>query len=357
MLWVNASLSQESTFRMADPPHRVKSRDYSEPDSDPQKVCWRDVSSEFLRALRAGRSQEAFSRRLGYRSKPAADWEAGRRFPRAAEVFRACGLCNVDMGSALATFLGSDSSLPQLSDPQALAAWLDTLRGSTTILELAERSQLPRFSVSRFLKGESQPRLPQFFALFDAITQRATDLVAGLVDIGRVPSLHKEHQRREVSRLLAYHEPWTAAVERVLETEAYAALACHVRGWITEYLGVSLDEEERALDALEEAGVVRFVDGKYRIEAHSVDTRRTRDESLAIKSHWNHVAGSKLLDGAADDLFAYNLISVSTRDLERIDDILRGAFREIRGLVSESEPLEEVALVQVQLTRWRVPRQ
>lgn len=334
---------------------KVKKRDHCDEESGASEPDWQKVSAEFLRALRGPRSQAAFSRRLGYRSKPAADWEAGRRSPRAAEVFRACELVRVDVASAVASFSSGNHALA-LSDPMQLAVWLDELRGSTSILELAKRAGLPRFSVSRYLRGESEPRFPQFLALFDAITSRVTDLVAGLVDIREVPSLAEEHERRESSRLLAYRVPWTAAVERVLETDAYAQLGCHVRGWIAEYLDISLEEEERSLEALAEAGVVSFDGRLYRGEAHTVDTRRSREQSLAIKGHWNRVASARLARGDDDDLFAYNLVSVSSQDLERIDGILRAAFREIRGLVGESEPLEEVALVQVQLSRWRRPR-
>ena len=47
------------------------------------------AARQLLRALRGKRSQVAFSRRLGYRGNPIADWEAGRRTPTAQEMLRA----------------------------------------------------------------------------------------------------------------------------------------------------------------------------------------------------------------------------------------------------------------------------
>src|SRR5690348_9887092 len=47
------------------------------------------LASELLRALRARRSQTAFSRRLGYAANVAYAWESGRRFPAARALFRA----------------------------------------------------------------------------------------------------------------------------------------------------------------------------------------------------------------------------------------------------------------------------
>ena len=44
------------------------------------------TASEFLRAIRGGRSQRALARRLDYRANPITDWEHGRRFPTAEEA-------------------------------------------------------------------------------------------------------------------------------------------------------------------------------------------------------------------------------------------------------------------------------
>ncbi|HCH63405.1 MAG TPA: hypothetical protein DFR83_11410, partial [Deltaproteobacteria bacterium] len=73
------------------------------------------VASEFLVALRGKRSQTAWSRRLGYRSNVAYAWESGRRWPTAAETFRACGRAHIDVEASLVRFYGTRP------------AWLDTV--------------------------------------------------------------------------------------------------------------------------------------------------------------------------------------------------------------------------------------
>jgi hypothetical protein len=45
-------------------------------------------------------------------------------------------------------------------------------------------------------------------------------------------------------------------------------------------------------------------------------------------------------------------ISVSQRDYERVEQRLRAAFREVRGIVKASEPCEQPALLTIQLSRW-----
>src|SRR5262245_25245621 len=128
-----------------------------------------EVASQFLRAVRGKRSQVAFARRLGYRANPITDWENGRRFPTAAEAVRACERAGIDVSAAFARFYPA-AAPPERCDNASLCAWLARARGSTPIGELAQRCARSRFSVARWLSGEAQPRLPDFFLLADAIT-------------------------------------------------------------------------------------------------------------------------------------------------------------------------------------------
>jgi hypothetical protein len=314
---------------------------------------WEQATQEFVRAIRGKRSQLALSRRLGYRGKPIADWERGRRFPTAMSLLSACQTIGIDVSGALERFHAESSSLAQGLDAGSIASWLDRMRGTTPIVTLASRSGQPRFSVSRWLSGQSQPRFPQFLALLDAITGRAPDLIAELVDINLVPTLREEHRRLQAHRQVAFEEPWTAAVQRVIETVAYAELPVHISGWIAEYLGISVDLEKRCLARLGEAAILNWDGSKYQSDPTTVDTRRTAKENQVIKAHWTNVAASRLADSHEDDLFAYNVVSASREDCDRIEMILRSAYREIGGLVAASEPQEEVALIQVQMIRWR----
>lgn len=54
---------------------------------------------------------------------------------------------------------------------------------------------------------------------------------------------------------------------------------------------------------------------------------------------------------AAHDLFAYNVFSISAVDFERIRNMLRGVFREIRSVITESQPEDTVAVLNLQAFR------
>jgi transcriptional regulator with XRE-family HTH domain len=107
------------------------------------------AASQLLRALRGSRSQIAFARRLGYKRNPICDWENGRSYPTAVETLRAAGVAGVDVAGAFAAFATLEVPPPEGFDTEALAAWLDRLRGAMPIGEVAERTGVSRFVVSR----------------------------------------------------------------------------------------------------------------------------------------------------------------------------------------------------------------
>jgi transcriptional regulator with XRE-family HTH domain len=307
------------------------------------------AASQFLRAVRGRRSQIAFARRLGYRGNPITDWENERRYPTAAEAFRACERVGIDASAAFARFHPAPPP-PAHGGPAELCAWLARARGSTPIGELAARCGRSRFAVARWLSGQAQPRLPDFFALVDAITGRVHDLVAELVPIEAVSALLPRHRAATAAKRLAFEEPWTEAVLRVMETVAYRAMPAHQDGFIAAQLGIDRGHAQRCVQQLVEAGILRAEGDRYAVSgALSVDTRADPDAVRQLMEHWSGVALSRFGARRQTDLFAYNVLSVSNADLSRIRELLRSTYREIRSIVAASEPSETAALINLHL--------
>ncbi|HKU37194.1 MAG TPA: DUF4423 domain-containing protein, partial [Polyangiales bacterium] len=309
------------------------------------------AASQLLRALRGRRSQLALSKRLGYRSNVACDWEAGRRFPTAADTLRACARLRIDVDAAFRSFQ------PACADALRgfrVDRWLSELRGSTPVSQLAARSGYSRYAISRWLQGGAQPRLPDFLGLVEAISGRASDLVGHLVPIAEVPELFEQHQQRTARRRLAYDAPWSEAVLRVMETTGYRSHRARP-GYIAARLGLDARDEEHLLRNLEGAGILhRQSDGEYRdLASLTVDTQSASPEDLArLKAHWTSVCLERTRAPHAGDWLGYNLVSTSQADLDRIREVLRRAFREIRAIAAASEPAESVALLNLQLVTW-----
>ena len=141
--------------------------------------------------------------RLGYEGNPVKDWEAGRRFPTAGVGLRAAQRVGVDVAQASINFQSSSARLTDLGDKN-IAEWLNVLRGRRTFVDIAEAGGRSRQQVGRWLSGKSRPRLPDFLHLLDTITGRASDFVAEIVDINKIPALLDAHHKRCAAKNLAY---------------------------------------------------------------------------------------------------------------------------------------------------------
>jgi hypothetical protein len=314
------------------------------------------AASELLRALRGPRSQVAFARRLGYRGNPITDWEHGRRYPTAPEALRVAARVRLDVPASFAPFLPAPP--PTASGKWAVAAWLDSLRGTTPIADVARRAERSRFSVGRWLSGRSTPRLHDFLRLLEAITGRAAEWAAALVPIDHVPSLAVEYRRVAAARTVALDRPWSEAIMRVMETTGYRNHRGDSVVFIAAALAASDGEIHEALLALERAGLVDKHQGAYRVAGTlMVDTKLSAHGRKRLRTHWASVAQRRVSEGDdGDSWFAYNVISVSASDYARIEQRLRAAYREVRGIVQASEPTEIAALLTMQLVPWPAPR-
>lgn len=259
----------------------------------------------------------------------------------------------IDVRTAVCSFLRHEPPWFELhapTDPNGIAALLNDLRGRTGVLELARAAGKSRFAVARWLKGTAEPRLPDFLRLVESSTLRVLDFVALFVDPGALSSVTERWNNLEAARRSAYEQPWTQAVMRCLELTSYQRFETHPEGWIAAELGIPLDAEGEALSLLVQSGQVQRKDGQYKLlgEPSTVDTRRAPEAAQRLRVFWSKVATERLSTGA-EGLFAYNVFSVSNEDLERIRELQKGYYQEVRAIVARSEPVERVALLNLQL--------
>jgi transcriptional regulator with XRE-family HTH domain len=310
------------------------------------------VAQQFMRSVRGSLSQQAFARRLGYRANPVTDWEHGRRYPTVLEALRAAARVKIDVLTAFQRFQ-PDVALTKTRDGFAVAEWLRVLCAQTSVRELAERGGVSRFALGRWLSGQRTPRLPDFFRVVDAATARLPDLLAALVPIENIPALAARHAVECAARTVAFEEPWSEAVLRVLETPEYRSLASHRPGLIAQRLAITLEQEQRVLARLEAAQVIELREGHYHeLRPLNVDTRGGKQLLYALKRHWADTAALRAEQPLRGDLFAYSVISVSAADLDKIRHLLHETYREIRSVVAASQPAECVALLNLQLVGW-----
>ncbi len=307
------------------------------------------MARDLVRAMRGTRSQVQLSRRLGFTTNTIYSWEAGRRWPTATRFFHIAARTGHDLPAALAPFFKRPP--PWLSDapgsPDWAVALLTELRGSTAIGVLAERVGVSRFSLSRWLSGRAEPRLPQLLAFVQAATGRLLDFIALFVSPADLPSTRGAWRRLEAARSLAWASPWAQVVLLALELADYRALAAHDDGWLAARLGVPEPEVARAIAQLHAAGQIRKMGARYRPdEILTVDVRRGLSGS-ALKAHWAR-AGVERLD-AEDGMVSYNLFTVSDGVLAEIRELQRAHYRAVRRLVEHSRRADRVVLMNLQL--------
>ena len=316
------------------------------------------LAREFLRSLRGSRSQVAWSRRLGYKSNVAHSWEKGRRWPTAAEAFRAAERNGVDLQHALQVFFGGGCppwvSELELCSPEAVGRLLDELRGSTSVMELSRRTGISRYAIARWISAQTEPKLPDFFLLFESASTRLIDLVSVLGDPSTIPTVAEQVRIADLRRQGAFRLPWTQGVLRAIELAGYRQLAAHEPGWIGRMLGIDMETEARCLSFLLDTGQVSWDGTHYQGRTIAVDTRGRPEIGRRLKSHWSQEAVRRIEDDAPGQ-FSYVVFSASRKDFERIRELHLRYFNTLRGLISESSPNELVGVANVQLfelTDW-----
>ncbi|HKY38711.1 MAG TPA: DUF4423 domain-containing protein [Polyangiaceae bacterium] len=311
------------------------------------------ISADWLRLVRGKRSQRGFSKRLGYASNIAYRWETGVCYPLGREALALAKRDGAAGQAALTAFIGS--ALPpalcdvDLGTRAGVAQLLRTLRGKTSLVELARRSGYSRFSIARWLSGAAEPRLPELLAMVEAATFRLLDFLACFVNIERLPSVAEEYRALEAARKTAYDVPWSHAVLRALELSDYRALGRHQPGWLAKRLGISREEEELCLTALATARQIKLERRLWVVDqTKTIDTRAHPERGRRLKAEWLKVALERLESGVSG-IFSYNLMAISRADLARLREMHVAYFRSMQALVADSTPSECVVLFNAEL--------
>jgi hypothetical protein len=308
------------------------------------------LASELLAALRGDkRSRPGFSRYLGYASNIAQRWETGLAWPSAHTFFLICARLRIDVPAALRAFLRRDA--PWLRDASAdtlPAELLSELRGRTRLAAVVERTPYHRSSVSRWLDGSRQPKLPELLCLIEALSGRSLDFVASFVDPRRLPSIARRWEELVLARELAYEHPLSHAVLRALELDAYRAGGYRDPEFLPRALGMSGTDVDRALALLEQSGQVRKTRRGFQAQPRVVDTGADPDRARGIKLGWAEFAVQRLRGGAPGQS-GYNLFAISRADLRRLHEIQLAFVREMQTVIASSKSNECVALYCSQL--------
>jgi len=310
------------------------------------------IASELIRALRGKRSCAELSRRAGYRSNIVHRWEAQQCWPTAAGFLALHAKLRPAAKPWIAGFLRQApdwSAKLDASSPEAVSAFLRHVRGKTPIVRIAALSHCNRYSVSRWLEGSTEPKLPDFLRLVDASSRRLLDLVAALEDPARLPSLRDAWQQQQLAREAAYDLPWSHAVLRALELNDSPRGLSAQQAFIARKLGIGSDEVREALRVLEAMEQVKKSRGRFVPRAvTAIDTGSDPIRAKELKVAWTQTALERLQRGVAGH-FGWSVFAVSKADLTRLTNLHLQYVRAMREVIASSTPNECVGLYCAQL--------
>jgi len=312
------------------------------------------TASDLLRALRGGRSQEAFRRLLGRRSNVAHTWENGHRYPSAIEFHRVAARVGVSPVEAWRTFLGGQAP-PWLdddfdaTDKANLGRLLSLLHRAGSLTALCRGSGFTRNAAVRWLRGESAPRLPDLLRFVQATTFRLADFAACWVDPAKLPSLTRRWVRLETARNALAQDPSAQLVRLGVELWPETPHRPPVAPWLSQQLGIPLPDVERCLELLVASGQVVPRDGGYAVTNVAPVEARASRVGPSLKARVSELATERVRDGDAEGLFSYAVFVVSDEDYEAARDILAEAYQRLRRLATASTRSERLVAANLQL--------
>jgi hypothetical protein len=177
-------------------------------------------------------------------------------------------------------------------------------------------------------------------------THRLVDFLEPFVGNKPLPALQAERERVHAARKVAQRFPMSQVLLRCLE------LASSKQGGpvsFAERLGISPAQEAEMLALLEATGQIkRGPDGWQLLRANPLDMRLHQETAHLHRAFWADVA-RKRAPTSRDGLCAYNVCGVSHEGFAELRRLQREYLQKARALIEKSEPVERVALLQVNL--------
>ena len=309
-------------------------------------VNYESVSREWIRALRGKRSQRGFSQLLGYRTNVTHDWESGRSFPKASVGFEIVATVGGHVPSHVARLLPGSTSLPDPRTPDGLAHLMVGLCQGEPVADLADRLGVSRFRLGRWLRGDSEPKLPDFLHLVDVTTGRLCDFVSAYADPAEIPTLQQRWTQERQLQRLARQAPLAEAI-----VAAFAiAQDSPTSDWFAAKLGATHQDAAETLALLEANDVVRHLGtGGWALLQTPERPGSEPPGTNNTKRFWARFAANRLgqVDTASGD---YTLVPVNANQLEKLRALQREIVRTVRSVSREtSEQAQEVALFACQV--------
>lgn len=276
------------------------------------------LAAELVRYWRGNTPQLVLSYDLGFNSNVVGHWERGRSSCSLSMALHMAETRHAGTLDNLAADLRCawTDTVP-MSSPRGVVMLLGDLFAGVDIASVAKRSRLSRHKLGRWLRGDTEPNLPEFIAGLNAvgISHTVVPLLApGLQLASSLPD------RVTMDQLETLHG---------LMTSRYRELPVHDPQALAEWVGHPVETVDAHLVTLRELGLIRWRDPKWKL------TDRPLDGSLLPASFLEYNGDRISRHGP---FWGRSMLTILDRDgLYKAAEILRRAHRELAQHLVESE--------------------
>lgn len=296
---------------------------------------------ETLRALRGKRAQSNLSRLLGYSFNQVYLWETGRRAVHWADFEKLCAVLKRPLHENLQQhFQIKETGIQNL---------LRSTMKSRKQKDVAKALGLPESRLSRWMRGISDPPLWEVFRILHFVHQNFPEFIDDLAGPGRIESLQPIIARHRLLRETLYDLPFTAAVAPALGLKGYLALKKHEPGFLADRLGISLEQETKALKALEETGQIEVKEGKYKLKSFYINTTQDRARFLAVAHYWSGRAAKLPKRPGQKSMFGYRVFGITESAIAKIRQAQIDYYNALTAIIRKEEgPFDHVMVINFQ---------
>lgn len=315
---------------------------------------FQQVVAELVRALRGRRSQPALSRRLQFRTNVVYSWERRRRHPSVTQLLALAEKVGVDLAVPFRSLYPVNppawmDEVTSFAVPAVTARFLSDVRGATPLVYLADLTGFSRFALARWLNGTAEPRAWEFLTVLHHCSHRLVDFLAPFTQFKPLASLKVEYERVQAARLVAERWPMSQVLLRCLELAAYRRGHFDAPRAFAEQSRLGDGDIQQMLSLLEATGQIQHNGDHWEpLQASPLNMRLHKETAPQHRAFWARVAAEQA-PVSADGLCAYNVCGVSHEGYAQLKRLQREYLQKARALIEQSEPVERVALLQVNL--------
>jgi transcriptional regulator with XRE-family HTH domain len=298
------------------------------------------LQKETVASLRGRQSQMQLSRRLGFTYNQVNRWELGRARMDWPAFERLCRVASTDLEGALF------HALTYKGKAKDYGAIVRLLCGGRPVSAAATSLGLSRHKLDRWVTNKVPPTLLDMLRIFDAAAAATTDFLVKLCGERATEALRQEMRLALRRKALAAAHPLSAAAELVFVLPEYEAVRRHRRGYLAGRLGISVDQEEKLIQAMVDCELLKFTKGKYELTLgpSSLSTKPPAfaDHATIIK-YWLTKAAAKI-DAETHDranqrasVMNYRVLAVSQKAYDEIMERFVQFYREIGLIVRDDD--------------------